>query len=102
MNELGRADVYATRRLRREQDFWAPRDLAGEERLLQVAARERAGARLRAGRPDIEFLDLLAREAADRSAIEDTAPAERWLIDPWKRHRFRQRQRADHACRQAI
>ena len=65
MDELGRADVDAAGRLRREQDFRVARDLAGEQRLLQIAAGERAGARLRAGGADVEALDLLGGEAAD-------------------------------------
>ena len=65
VDELGRADVDAARRLRGEQDFRLARDLAGEQRLLQIAAGERAGARLRAGGADVEALDLIGREAAD-------------------------------------
>ena len=73
MDEFRRADVDAARRLRREQDLRVARDLAGEQRLLQIAAGERAGARLRAGGADVEALDLVGGEAADGAAVEDAA-----------------------------
>ena len=65
VDELGRADVDAARRLRGEQDLRVARELAGEQRLLQIAAGQRAGARLRPGGADVEALDLLVGEAAD-------------------------------------
>ena len=102
VDELGGADIDAARRLGGEQDLRLVGDLAGEQRLLQVAAGERAGARVGTGGADVEAVDLVAGELADRLAVEDAAPGERRPADPGQRHAFRQRQRADHADRHAV
>ena len=63
MDEARRADVEAARRLRGEQHHRVEGELARQQRLLQVAARQRAGARHRARAADVEGADLLLGEA---------------------------------------
>ncbi len=48
-------------------------DLAADDELLQVAARQAAGARLRIGRLDAEPLDHLLREAAHPRRLDEAA-----------------------------
>ena len=57
VHELDRPDVEAARRLRGDQHARVAVDLAGEDDLLLVATRERAGARLRAAAAHVELLD---------------------------------------------
>ena len=64
VDEFGCADVDAARRLGGEQDSRVARELAGEERLLQVAAGQCRGARFWPGGADVEARDLLGGELA--------------------------------------
>ncbi len=102
VDEGARRDVEAARRLRGDQHQGLERELAGEQRLLQVAARERAGARLRPGRADRELLDLGGDEAPRRAVVEDAAAAERALADAGEDHAVGERQRPEQAGAEAV
>ena len=67
----GRADVEAPRRLGGDQHLRVEGELAREQRLLQVAARERAGAHAGARAADVEGLDLLPRRSASMASRSD-------------------------------
>ena len=61
VDELGRTDVQAARRLGGEQDAWVAGDLACDDDLLLVSARERRGAGRRGAAADVELLQELTR-----------------------------------------
>ena len=77
---LDRADVEAARRLRRDQHLRVARDLARDDDLLLVAAREPARARQRAAAAHVELADqrcARARRAASGRASPTSRPAAR-------------------------
>src|SRR5207248_11710241 len=65
VDALDRADVQAARGRSGDEHLRLPRELAGKHDLLQVAAREEANRRLRAGRRDPVATDQLERALAD-------------------------------------
>src|SRR5581483_188837 len=71
---LDRADVEPARRLGGDQHLRIALDLAGEDHLLLVPARQRSGAGVRAAAAHVEGLDQAAR-ALDQPAREEPAVA---------------------------
>ena len=63
MDELDAADVEAARRLVEDEQAEVAVELAGDDDLLLVAARQRAGRDLRGRRPDVVLRDRLRRRA---------------------------------------
>ena len=94
LHELLGRDVQPPGGLRRDQHQGLECQLAGEQRLLQVAARERAGARLRSGSADPELLDLGGDEAPRGAVVQDPKAAEGRFADPRQDHAVGERQRA--------
>ena len=97
-----RADVEAVGRLVEDDDLGVERQLAREQHLLDVAARERAGARRDARRAHVELAHELARLAVDLAALD---PPERQNGRWPMRLRTRLRptpQRADDALAEAV
>src|SRR5439155_22480478 len=70
VDELDRADVEAASRLRRDQHLRVTVDLAREDDLLLVAARERGRVRLRSSAAHVELADEPPRPLDQRSRIE--------------------------------
>ena len=70
---LDRADVEAARRLRGEDELHRHRELARDDDLLLVAARQGAGQRVDRRRPDVEVLDAL-RGACSLTASRSKIP----------------------------
>ena len=66
-NGRGRLHVEAVGRLAEDDDLRIEAQLARQQDLLNVPARERARARSHAGRPHVEFLHELARALVDRA-----------------------------------
>ena len=73
MNELGRADIHAPRRLRSDEQSAPTREFAGNDYLLLIAARERTRQNTHRARTDVEFLRRALREAHDRLAYNPEA-----------------------------
>src|SRR5207245_1414558 len=73
VHEFDRADVEATRRLRRNQHLWIAVDLPREDNLLLVAAGERACGRRRRATADVELLQQLARPRRHRAQVQKSA-----------------------------
>ena len=68
VDELDRADIDAARRLRHEQQLRLQLELAADDQLLLIAARQRARRQLRIRRTHIEALDDLGGAPPDRRA----------------------------------
>ncbi len=77
MDVLGRTDVDTTGRLRSDQHLGLARQLAGEDQLLDVAARQAAGRRLPRGRLDGETGHQIVSGSLDLAEVEDSATADR-------------------------
>src|SRR5215211_8274590 len=73
MDELDRADVEPARRLGGQQDARIALDLAGDDHLLLIAARQRGGPRERPTAADVEGLQEAPRPCDQPARIE---PAE--------------------------
>src|SRR5581483_10415254 len=71
-----RPDVETARRRRRDEELRAARELAGEDDLLQIAAGQLAGLRVRAGRCDAVAADQLDCAVAHRAQAQER-PARR-------------------------
>src|SRR5581483_1084139 len=81
VDELDRADVEAARRLRGDQHLRVAIDLAREDHLLLVAARERAGARQRTAAADVELADQPPRPLDEPTWEEPAPPGCRRLVE---------------------
>src|SRR6266705_1575064 len=69
-NESGRADVDAPRGLRDDEHLGLLHDFAADDELLQVAAREALGFRLRAAAFDVEVVYARSGEGRDRRELD--------------------------------
>src|SRR5260370_19088068 len=79
---LGRPDVEASGRLAHDDELRLLRELASEDDLLLVAAREVADDRARVRRPDVELRGEPIAVRADRRLIHHAALAERVVVAP--------------------
>src|SRR5262245_48895752 len=102
VHETRRSDIEAARRLCRDDDGRIEGELAGKQRLLQIAARQRARAYRRPGTAYVEGLDLLGDETLDRARLEDTHAAEAAVADARQHHAVGERQRGHQPLRHAI
>ena len=91
----GRLHVEPVRRLVEDDHLRLEAQLAREQDLLHVAARERAGPRGDAGRPHVELAHELARALVHDAALDPSVLPERALADPLQEQVQPDRQRAD-------
>ena len=80
-HRVRRAQVEPVGGLVEHDDARVERQLAREQQLLDVAARQRAGARRQARRADVVLADEIGRNALDRVALDPPEPPERMLAD---------------------
>ena len=85
----GGADVEAARRLRGDQHGRIEGELARQQRLLQIAAGQRAGPRHRPGAAYVVGADLLLGEGDDGAGPEQAAAAEGRVADARQHHASR-------------
>src|SRR5437764_3882434 len=76
VDELGRADVHAARRLSSYQELATAGELAGDDYFLLIAAGERASRHAHRASPNVEFLSDALGEANDGVAHDPDAVCE--------------------------
>src|SRR5262249_14398073 len=97
MDELDGADVHAACRLAGEQQPRTARELARDDQLLLIAAREACPAPAWPAGPQVELIHEGRAMALDGAAVEKQAVDKRPIALIAKQRRFARGETADHA-----